>query len=343
MTHARVVAVVHLCHSSPAASAGSLRSTFCFARELGAKRRGGRRASFFFTSERERMGLECEENEMEEEGAEDAAEEGQQRPITRVVELVGTTTLLQEEGVKSGTVYISKCRDSDIYVLAPTCVVRIDRCTGCTIVLGPVRELITAEGCVTVNVVAVCSRIRVTSCGRSTFNLACRETPIFTGDDAESNFLAPYNTYYDCLEDHMIRTGLGDMAGSHALYSTLKSSERMIGASSSAHILPPERFEEIVIPFRSSSSTADMGNGSTQRTHANPIPLPPEYKRALKKKHIALAKLRQAINEAGLDESENMEVQRMLHAHFRAWLCRTGKMRQIEDLIAISNDEGAFL
>lgn len=261
---------------------------------------------------------------------------------TRITGVNGTTMLLQHDDVGSGAVIVSNCTDAFLYVLAPTSFVHIDGCTTCTLVLGPVCNLIAIDGCEKVNVMAVCSRIRITSCASSTFYLACREVPTLAGEGIDSVFFAPYNTFYETLEADMAQVGLDDLRRSHVFSDRDGHGAESEGAPRSlAKLLPPDAFDEFVVPFCGANDGRRGVVGAHPLTLANPFPLPDEYSLPLKEKLESLMQLRSAIYDASLDDASNLDVQRTIHAHFRSWLQRTGRMKQVEDLIAISSATNA--
>ena len=89
----------------------------------------------------------------------------------------------------------------------------------------------------------------------------------------------------------------------------------------------------------SSSSSGGQGQGTRPPTQANPFAVPPEYVRALDAKVKAVASLRSALRDAGLDERSRRELQATIQAFFKEWLMTSGSMRQVYDLARIERGE----
>ena len=53
----------------------------------------------------------------------------------------------------------------------------------------------------------------------------------------------------------------------------------------------------------------------------------------------AVASLRAALRDAGLDEASKRELQATIQAYFKEWLLTSGSMRQVYDLARIERGE----
>ena len=106
--------------------------------------------------------------------------------------------------------------------------------------------------------------------------------------------------------------------------------------------LPAEKFSPFIVPFRGQTPNASSsagGQGQRPPTQANPFAVPPEYVRALDAKVKAVASLRSALRDAGLDERSRRELQATIQAFFKEWLMTSGSMRQVYDLARIERGE----
>ena len=105
-----------------------------------------------------------------------------------------------------------------------------------------------------------------------------------------------------------------------------------------AEVLPVDKFSPFIVPFRGAPA-ATPGTGASPPTQANPFAVPPAYVQALDQKVKAVASLRAALRDAGLDESDKRELQATIQAYFKEWLLSSGSMRQVYDLARIERGE----
>ncbi|KVH94712.1 CARP motif-containing protein [Cynara cardunculus var. scolymus] len=123
--------------------------------------------------------------------------------------------------------------------------------------------------------------------------------------------VAPYNTFYPQLEEHM----------------------KQVGVEAS-----PNRWDEpialgLVDPHDSLSHPAGIpnwfqgeGSGSTKD---NPFPLPDVYMSSQQRNDKNLVEVKQILRETQLEDSRKRELSTALHVYFKDWLYASGNVRQL--------------
>ncbi|XP_071716404.1 uncharacterized protein [Rutidosis leptorrhynchoides] len=182
----------------------------------------------------------------------------------------------QTSELNSSFVKVINCHESVIYLLAPMKYVTIYGCSDATIVLGPVGKAVRIEHCERVHVISVAKRICIANCRECVFFLGVNQQPLIVGDNHKLQ-VAPYNTFYPQLEEHMKEVGIEaspnrwDEPIALGLVDPHDSISHPAGVSDcqteSATHLEPDQFTNLLIPnwFEGDES------GSTKD---NPFPLP---------------------------------------------------------------------
>lgn len=104
-------------------------------------------------------------------------------------------------------VHVSRCSDSQMYLLQPFEHATISACSGCTIVVGAVAGLLHVVDCERTTITAAARRVLVSNCYDVTHNIFTPSPSLLVGDNRSCKF-APYNTYYDGLREDLLATGL---------------------------------------------------------------------------------------------------------------------------------------
>lgn len=107
----------------------------------------------------------------------------------------------------TNTIRILDCHDAIIYCLAPLQYTMISCCTNCMVVLGAVGTSLRIERCERVQVIAAATSTVISTCHDCIFYLGTNRPPIFLGDNRYVQ-LAPHNTGYESLTEHMQRAGV---------------------------------------------------------------------------------------------------------------------------------------
>ncbi|KAF7147435.1 hypothetical protein RHSIM_Rhsim03G0009300 [Rhododendron simsii] len=217
---------------------------------------------------------------------------------------------------------VVNCHDSVIYVLAPLRYATIYGCSDATIVLGAVGKAVRVEHCERVQVIVAAKRICIANCRECVFYLGVNQRPLIVGDNHKLQ-VAPYNTYYSQLEEHMNQVGiqatinkwdeplaLGAVDPHDSLSHPAGESDVQ---AESASRLDPDQFTNFLIPnwFEGESS------GSTKD---NPFPLPDAYMASQHRNHNNLGEIKQILRETQLEESRKRDLSSALHVYFKDWL-----------------------
>ncbi|XP_020211461.1 TBCC domain-containing protein 1 isoform X1 [Cajanus cajan] len=233
--------------------------------------------------------------------------------------------------IKGSSVKVLNCHESAIYILAPLRYATVYGCSDATIVLGAVGKAVRVEHCERVHVIVAAKRICIANCRECVFFLGVNQQPLIVGDNHKLQ-VAPYNTFYSQLEEHMNEVGilptvnrwdeplaLGMVDPHDSLSHPAGVSDAQ--AESATHV-DPDQFTNFVIPNW-------FGGESTGATKGNPFTLPDVYMASHLKNQKNLGEIKQLLREAPLEESRKRELSSALHVYFRDWLYASGNIRQL--------------
>ncbi|XWS43215.1 hypothetical protein CRYUN_Cryun16bG0083400 [Craigia yunnanensis] len=237
----------------------------------------------------------------------------------------------QASDLKNSSVKVINCHDSVIYILAPLRYATIYGCSDATIVLGAVGKAVRVEHCERVHVIIAARRVCIANCRECVFFLGVNKQPLIVGDNHKLQ-VAPYNTFYPQLEEHMTEVGIEatinrwDEPLALGMIDPHSSLSHPAGVSdaqaeSAAH-LDPDQFTNFLIPnwFEGESI------GSTKD---NPFPLPDAYLTSQQRNQKNLGEIKQILREAPLEENRKRELSCALHVYFKDWLYASGNIRQL--------------
>ncbi|XP_024980818.1 TBCC domain-containing protein 1-like isoform X2 [Cynara cardunculus var. scolymus] len=237
----------------------------------------------------------------------------------------------QASELKSSFVKIINCHESVIYLLAPLRYATIYGCSDATIVLGAVGKAVRIEHCERVHVISVAKRICIANCRECVFFLGVNQQPLIVGDNHKLQ-VAPYNTFYPQLEEHMKQVGVEaspnrwDEPIALGLVDPHDSLSHPAGVSDcqteSATCLEPDQFTNFLIP----NWFQGEGSGSTKD---NPFPLPDVYMSSQQRNDKNLVEVKQILRETQLEDSRKRELSTALHVYFKDWLYASGNVRQL--------------
>lgn len=242
-----------------------------------------------------------------------------------------SSCLKQASDLQGSSVKVGNCHDSVIYILAPLRYATIYGCSDATIVLGAVGKAVRVEHCERVHVIAAAKRICIANCRECVFFLGVNRRPLIVGDNHKLQ-VAPYNTFYSQLEEHMNQVGIQatinkwDDPVALGVVDPHDSLSHPAGVSDvqaeSATRLDPDQFTTFLIPnwFEGESS------GSTE---SNPFQLPDVYMSSQLRNHNNLGEMKQILRETQLEESRKRELSTALHVYFKDWLYASGNIRQL--------------
>nr|XP_016470057.1 PREDICTED: TBCC domain-containing protein 1-like [Nicotiana tabacum] len=248
-----------------------------------------------------------------------------------------TSYVRQPNDLKGSSVKVVNCHESVIYILAPLKYATVYGCSDATIFLGAVGKAVRVEHCERVHVIAAAKRICIINCRECVFFLGVNQTPLVVGDNHKLQ-VAPYNTFYSQLEEHLNVVGIDpainkwDEPVALGVVDPHDSLSHPAGVSDvqteSASRIDPDQFTNFLIPhwFEGEQS------GSTKN---NPFPLPDAYMASQQRRQKNLEEIKQSLREAELEESRKKELTTALHQCFKDWLYASGNIRQ---LYCLQND-----
>ncbi|KAL5976031.1 hypothetical protein ACLOJK_020361 [Asimina triloba] len=123
------------------------------------------------------------------------------------VEGVSKASLIIVYPVCEASASVINCHDSVIYILAPLRHATLYGCSDATIVLGAIGKSVRVEHCERVQVITASKRVCIANCRECVFFLGVNQRPLILGDNHKLQ-VAPYNTFYSQLEEHMAQAGV---------------------------------------------------------------------------------------------------------------------------------------
>ncbi|XP_043692228.1 TBCC domain-containing protein 1-like [Telopea speciosissima] len=242
-----------------------------------------------------------------------------------------TSIVKQASDLKGSSVKVLNCHDSVIYILAPLRYATVYGCSDATIVLGAIGKAVRVEHCERVQVIVAAKRIYIANCRECVFFLGVNQRPLILGDNHKLQ-VAPYNTFYPQLEEHMNQVGVDATINRWneplvlGMVDPHDSLSHPAGVSDvqaeSATCLDPDQFTNFLIPNW-------FGGESPASTKHNPFPLPEIYTASQQKNHQNLGEIKQALRDLHLEESRKRELSCALHIYFKDWLYASGNIRQL--------------
>ncbi|KAH6819411.1 Tubulin binding cofactor C domain-containing protein [Perilla frutescens var. frutescens] len=224
--------------------------------------------------------------------------------------------------LKGTSVKVVNCHESVIYILAPLRYATVYGCSDATIVIGAVGKAIRVEHCERVHLITAARRICIANCRECVFFLGVNQQPLIVGDNHKLQ-VAPYNTFYSQLEEHINQVGVDpkinrwDESIALGVVDPHDSLSHPAGVSDvqaeSATRVDPDQFTDLVIP----NWLEGEQPGSTKD---NPFPLPDAYIASQQKKEKSLAEVKQMLREAQLEDNRKRELSSALHSCFKDWL-----------------------
>ncbi|XP_044502988.1 TBCC domain-containing protein 1-like isoform X1 [Mangifera indica] len=237
----------------------------------------------------------------------------------------------QASDLKGSSLKVINCHDSVIYILAPLRYATIYGCSDATIILGAVGKAVRVEHCERVHVITAANRVCIANCRECVFFLGVNQRPLIVGDNHKLQ-VAPYNTFYSKLEEHMAEVGIEatinkwDEPLALGAIDPHDSLSHPAGVSDvqaeSASLLDPDHFTIFLIPNW-------YGGESPGSTKDNPFPLPDAYITSQKRNQENLGQVKQLLREVPLEENRKRELSSALHVYFKDWLYASGNIRQL--------------
>ncbi|XP_021724013.1 TBCC domain-containing protein 1-like [Chenopodium quinoa] len=253
------------------------------------------------------------------------------RGLTFIEGISKSSYVKQAADVKGSSLKVLNCHDSVIYILAPLRYATIYGCSDATIVLGAVGKALRVEHCERVHVISAAKRICIANCRECMFYLGVNQRPLIIGDNHKLQ-VAPYNTFYPQLEEHMSQVGIEPTINQWneplplGVVDPHDSLSHPAGVSDAqaetAAPLDPDQFTNFLIPNW-------FGGEVPGATKDNPFSLPEAYMNSQHKNNTNLGEVKQVLQETPLDESKKRELSSALHVLFKDWLYASGNVRQL--------------
>ncbi|KAL2923807.1 TBCC domain-containing protein 1 [Bienertia sinuspersici] len=247
------------------------------------------------------------------------------------IEGISKSSFLKQATEVKGSLKVLNCHDTVIYVLAPLRYATIYGCSDATIVLGAVGKALRVEHCERVHVISAAKRVCIANCRECMFYLGVNQRPLIVGDNHKLQ-VAPYNTFYPQLEEHMSQVGVEPTVNKWndplplGVVDPHDSLSHPAGVSDAqaetAALLDPDQFTNFLIPNWFGGEVPDA-------TKDNPFSLPEAYMASQHKNNTNLGEVKQVLQETPLDESKKRELSCALHVLFKDWLYASGNIRQL--------------
>ena len=276
-------------------------------------------------------------------------------------------TVARQTALLNGAcVKIHRCHFAFVYLLSPLKSVSIEKCIDTSIVLGPVSMCIKLISCQNVTLIAPCQSVIVSSSNGITLHVTTPTQPIIFGDNSLSLseppvILAPYNTFYADLENHLAMVGLAvspntnqwnnpicvdnrsNMSLSHSrindgLLSRSSKNVDGVDSCSSEHdsqfyrLMNSSDFYTFSIPFRLPKTTSGKHDKNFCITEEIPGGLPKEYAQAVRAKQRGTERWKKAVKKSNMTKEERTLFQKLVEEKFKEWVLDTSHQRQLDDL-----------
>ncbi|TYI32698.1 hypothetical protein ES332_A04G081200v1 [Gossypium tomentosum] len=196
-------------------------------------------------------------------------------------------------------------------------------------------KAVRVEHCERVHVILASKRVCIVNCRECIFFLGVNQRPLIVGDNHKLQ-VAPYNTFYSQLEEHMTEVGIDATInrwheplalGVIDPHDSLSHPAGVADAQTeSAACLDPDQFTNFLIPnWFEGEPIKSTGN--------NPFPLPDLYFTSQQRNKKNLGEIQQILREAPLEENRKRELSCALHIYFKDWLYASGNIRQLYCLL----------
>ncbi|XP_026413394.1 TBCC domain-containing protein 1-like isoform X2 [Papaver somniferum] len=211
-----------------------------------------------------------------------------------------TSVVKQASDLKGSSVKVLNCQDAVVYILAPLKYATVYGCSDATIVFGAIGKAVRVEHCERVQVITATKRITIANCRECVFYVGVNQRPLYLGDNHKLQ-VAPYNTFYSQLEEHLSQVGVDTTIN--------KWNEPLVLG--------------VVNPHDSLSHPAGVSDVQAESATC----LNPDHFTNFV--HQGLEEIRQALRDIQLEENRKRELSCALHVYFKDWLYASGNIRQL--------------
>lgn len=270
-------------------------------------------------------------------------------------------TIARQTNLLDGSrVKIHRCHSSYLYLLSPLKLVSVENCSNTLIVLGPVSTGVKLHNCQNLILICPCQSVIVSSCSNITLHITTPTQPIIISEHNVSSsdvsvVLAPFNTFYGDLENHLALVGLAVSPntdewnnpvciGNRTDVSSYRSGDSqrfplnndMVSAktafeSKRIRLMDPKDFYIFSIPFKT-FAVENKKSGKVCATEEIPGGLPKDYAEAVTAKQRATERWRQAVKKSNMTKEDRLQFQKLVEEKFKDWVSDTNNQRQLDDL-----------
>ena len=229
----------------------------------------------------------------------------------------------------SSTVRFSRCNQTMIFATSELPNTAITSMTNCSVTLGPVSGVLLVDRCENCQISALCSALVVSNCRNVVLYVCVNNPPIILngnsdvlggGSTLENVRIAPYNTHYSTLEEHLLSSGVNPKLNLWRCFVQAPL------------ILRPDEFVPVSFPIAPQTV-------AVVTTRTNPVPLPKEYLDAVQAKVQRFSKLTGTLQTAyrQLESSGRKDLAEALRnkiqTMFLDWLYDAGQAKGLLDLL----------
>lgn len=222
----------------------------------------------------------------------------------------------------SATYKIQKCAQSSFYVTSELPNTTLSQLSNCHVALGPIAGVLTIDRCENTNISALCGAVVVTHCRNVTLFVCSNSPPVLaegatTSDEVR---LAPYNTHYSTLEEHLQTSGINPR---------LNLWRCQVPGS---QLLPPAEFTSVSFPIAPQAA-------AVVTTRTNPCVLPKPYLDALQGRVERFKQTTSVLNQAyhQLEAAGRKDLAEALrgkvHRMFLDWVYDNGQAKGLVELL----------
>lgn len=235
-------------------------------------------------------------------------------------------------GQNTSIMKIYCCNQSYIYILTPLEYVHIFGCVNCTIVLGPVAKVLNIEHCEHTRVIATCRSLTISNSLECNLFVCVNASPVVFNNNTGIK-IAPYNTHYNALEEHLIFAGVNPRLNKWKKGKIVNKANDNKNSNSGNiwSILPPKDFSSFVTPFEVEIKT------NQPPTQTNPCILPGDYSNELVRKIEVASTLCARVRATSKACNVGNELHNAVNNSFREWLISSGNLRHVLDLLHFEN------
>jgi len=224
-----------------------------------------------------------------------------------LVSSVDNQVIYLDPEVTLASLKIHRCNNSFIYVPGVFTSVVIEKCRNSTIFIGVVGKVVRVVDSSNISFLGAGRFFNLCDIQKSTFHIMTPCQPVICGSRNRRITLAPYNTFYPKLEQHldMVSLGVNVQKWNKPIELGPNGIPLVKGQCSNHMHLRPEKFANFVFPFEM--------EGSTRR---NPVELPSTYAKRQNEMELILQGLRDEVKSRNLNEDQTKQLKSIIMARY---------------------------